>query len=107
MGSETSMRFDKLATFVKVYEDEYNPAIGGMESKKEEDKLYCSYRSLGVKEQNELFGKVDVNAASLVIKGQGKDYDYIILGENKHRVLSVQRFRHKTGYLIGEVWKSK
>nr|DAR72450.1 MAG TPA: head closure knob [Caudoviricetes sp.] len=97
------MRFDKVATFVKVHGEEYNPAIGGMESKKEEDRLYCSYRSLGIKEQNELFGKVDVNAASLVIKGQGKNYDYIILGENKYKVLAVQRFRHKTGYLIGEV----
>lgn len=97
------MRFDKLATFVKVGDEEYNPAIGGIESKKVEDMFYCSYRSLGVKEQNELFGKVDVNAASLVIKGQGKNYDYIILGENKYKVLAVQRFRHKTGYLIGEV----
>lgn len=103
MGSEASMRFDKLATFVKVGDEEYNPAIGGIESKKVEDMFYCSYRSLGVKEQNELFGKVDVNAASLVIKGQGKNYDYIILGENKYKVLAVQRFRHKTGYLIGEV----
>ena len=107
MGGETTMRFDKLAAFVKVHEEEYNPAIGGMESRKEEDTLYCSYRSLGVKEQNELFGKVNVNAASLVIKGEGKDYEYIILGENKHRVLAVQRLRHKTGYLIGEVWKSE
>lgn len=97
------MRFDKLATFIKVEGEKYNPAIGGIENIETKDKLYCSYRSLGVKEQNELFGKIDVNAVSLVIKGKGKDYNYIVLGDTKHKVLAVQRFRHKTGYLIGEV----
>ena len=103
MGSKAIMRFDRLATFVKVEGEEYNPTIGEMVSKKIEDVIYCSYRSLGFREQNELFGKVDVNAANLVIKGEGKNYDYIILGENEYRVLAVQRFRHKTGYFIGEI----
>lgn len=97
------MRFDTKAIFIKSGEEKYNPKTGSMEATEKRDVKYCSYRSVGLKEQNELFSKVDVGAISLVVKGKSPDYDYVILNDKKYKVLAKEDFRQKTGYIVGQV----
>lgn len=97
------MRFDTKVIFIKEGEEKYNPQIGGMEATEKRDIKYCSYRSVSLKEQNELFSKVDVGAISLVVKGKSPDYDYVILKDKKYKVLAKENFRQKTGYVVGEI----
>lgn len=97
------MRFDKKVVFVKKGNESYNPNTGEMESKDLRDERYVSLRSVGVDEKNEILGKIDLKAYSLVLKGRGKDYDYVLIDGANFKVLSKEEFRNKTGYIVGEV----
>lgn len=97
------MRFDTKAIFIKKEKERYNPKIGGMEAKEIRDTKYCSYRNVGLKEQNELFSKVDVGAISLVVKGKSPDYEFVEIKNKRYKVLAKEEFRQKTGYIVGEI----
>ena len=99
------MRFDTKAIFIKKEKERYNPKIGGMEAKEIRDTKYCSYRNVGLKEQNELFSKVDVGAISLVVKGKSPDYEFVEIKNKRYKVLAKEEFRQKTGYIVGEIWE--
>lgn len=97
------MRFDTKAIFIKKEKERYNPKIGGMEAKEIRDTKYCSYRNVGLKEQNELFSKVDVGAISLVVKGKSPDYEFVEIKNKRYKVLAKEEFRQKTGYIVGAI----
>ena len=103
MECKTVMRFDTKAIFIKKEKERYNPKIGGMEAKEIRDTKYCSYRNVGLKEQNELFSKVDVGAISLVVKGKSPDYEFVEIKNKRYKVLAKEEFRQKTGYIVGGV----
>ncbi|MCI7238435.1 MAG: hypothetical protein MR512_02205, partial [Anaerococcus sp.] len=81
----------------------YNPKSGKIESSDLREEKYASFRSVGLKEQNEIFGKVDTQTYSLVIKEVGKDYDYALVDDKEYKILGKEAFRNKTGYVVGEV----
>lgn len=97
------MRFDKKVVFIKKGNERYNPKSGKIESSDLREEKYASFRSVGLKEQNEIFGKVDTQTYSLVIKEVGKDYDYALVDDKEYKILGKEAFRNKTGYVVGEV----
>lgn len=97
------MRFDTKVIFIKKDKEKYNPKIGGMEATETRDIKFCSYRAVSLREQNELFSKVDVGAISLVVKGKSSEYDYVILNDKKYKILAKENYRTKTGYIVGEI----